>query len=85
MLLRLVGAMVGALGLVRRFCARAEDGHDITIDRRVVGSNVCWFGKLCDIARCVGFHQRNEADEVVWSPCLFVRDLEEERRHNLPD
>ena len=36
----LIGAAVGALGLVRRFCSRADDRHGIFIDCRVIGSDV---------------------------------------------
>ena len=38
----LVGAAVGALGLVRRFRARADDDCGIVINCRVVGSDACW-------------------------------------------
>ena len=36
---RLVGATVGALGIVRRF--RADDGRGIVIYCRIVGSDAC--------------------------------------------
>ena len=37
----LVGAAVGALGLVRRFRARTDKGRSIVIKCRVVGSDTC--------------------------------------------
>ena len=77
---RLLGATVGALGLVRRFRARADD-----IDCCVVGSNACWFGELRVIAHFVSFHQPNEANQVVDYLCFIVGDLEEEWRQDLPD
>ena len=82
---RLIGAAVGALGLVRRFRACADDSRDIIIDYCVVGYNACCFGKLCSIARCVSFHRPNEADGVVGSLRFLVGGLDEEQRQNLPD
>ena len=41
---RLVGAAAGALGFVRRFRARADNGRGIFIDRCVVCSKACRFG-----------------------------------------
>ena len=82
---RLVGAKVGTLGLVCHFHAHADDGRGIVIYCRVVVSHACWFGKLRAVASCVRCHRPNEADEVVCAPRFVVRDLEEERRHNLPD
>ena len=82
---RLVGAAVGALGLVRRFCARADDGGSIVINCRVVGSNACWFVKLCAIACCVSCHTPNEADWYVGYLRFVVGDMEEESCQELPD
>ena len=82
---RLVGAVVVALGLVRRFRARADEGNGIVINRRAVGSNTCWFGKLRSIAHCVSCHRLNEADPVVGSLRFVVGDLEEELLQELPD
>ena len=56
----LVGAAVGALGLVYRFRARADDGCGIVINCRVIGSDTCWFGRLGAIARFVSCHCPNE-------------------------
>ena len=81
---RLVGAAVGALGLVRPFRARAYDGCGIVIDGRVVGSDAFCFGKIRAIARCVGCHRPNEVDQVVSSLCFVVRHLEEDRCQDLP-
>ena len=81
---RLVGAAVGAICLVHRFRARAEDRRDIVIDRHVVGANACGFRELRAIARCVRCHRPNEADEVAGSSRFVIQDLEEERRHDLP-
>ena len=81
---RLVGAAVDALGLVRRFCARADNGCGIVIDCRVVVSNACGFGKLRAIVRCLHCHRPNESNGVVCAPRFVVRNLEEERRHDLP-
>ena len=85
---RLVGAavvVVGAVGFVRHFSARADDSRGIVINSRVVGANSCGFGKIRAIARCVRCHRSNEADEIVCVSRFVVRDLEEERRHDLPD
>ena len=81
----LVGAAVGALGFVRHFRARADDSLGIVIDCCIVGDNLCGFGELRSIARCVLCHRRNEADKVVCASCFVVWDLKEERHHNLPD
>ena len=51
----------------------------------VVGANSCGFDKFRTIARCVRYHRNNEADEVVCASFLFVRDLEEKWRQDLPD
>ena len=83
--LRLIGVAVGALGLVRHFRARVDDGSGIVIDLHIVGSNACWFRKLRVILHCIHCHQTNEAYEVVCDPCFVVRDLEEDRRQDLPD
>ena len=72
---RLLGAAFSAHGFVCRFRARVDDGCGIVIDRRVVGSNTCWFGELCAIARCVRRHRPNEANEVVCVPCFVLWDL----------
>ena len=82
---RLVCAAAGAIGLARCFRVHTDNGRGIVINRRVVGSNVCWFGKLRAIAHCVRCHQPNEADEVVCAPCFVVRYLEEEQCQDLPD
>ena len=82
---RLEGAAVGALGLVRRFRTRADDGRGIVIDCCVVGSDACWLGKLRAIARYVSCHRPNEANQVVGSLRFVVGDLEEERRQDLLD
>ena len=37
------------------------------------------------VACCVRCHRPNDADEIVCPSRFFVQDLEEERRHNLPD
>ena len=81
----LVGAVVGVLGFVSHFSACADDGLGIAIDRRVICANSCGFGEFRSIVRCVRCHRPNEANEVVCASCLLVRDLEEERRHDLPD
>ena len=80
----LVGSAVDALGFVRPFRARADDGRGVVIDRRVVGAHSCGFGEICAIARCVRYHRPNEVDDVVCASRFVVRDLEEERRHDLP-
>ena len=82
---RLLGATVGVLGFLRRFRARTDDIRGIFIYCRVVGANSCGFGKLRTIARRVRCNQPNEADEVVCASRFVIRDLEEERRHDLPD
>ena len=82
---RLVCAVVGALGFLRRFRVCVEDGCGIVIDRHIIGSNSCGFGKLGAIARCVRCHCPNEADKVMYASYFIMRDLEEERRHTLPD
>ena len=82
---RLVCDVVGGLGLVRRFCACADDSRSIFINCCVIGSDACWFGELCAIERCVSYCWPNEAGQVVGSLCFVVRDLEEERRQDLPD
>ena len=82
---RLVGAAAGALGFVRRFRAHAEDGHIIVIDCRIVGANSFGFWEFRTIVRCVRCHRPNEANEVVCASLFVVRDLEEERHHDLLD
>ena len=82
---RLVGAAVGALGCVRCFRACADNSRGIFIDSHVLGANLCGFGELRTIARCVSCHRPNEADVVVCASRFVVRCLEEERRHELPD
>ena len=82
---RPVGAAVGALDLVRHLRACMDDGHDIVIYCRVVGSDACWFGKLCALERCVICHRPNKADKVVGDLCFVVWDLEEERLQDLLD
>ena len=82
---RLVCAAVGVPDFVCRFRARADYGRGIVIDCRVLGANLCGFGKLRTIARCVRCHWPNKANEVVCASRFVVWDLEEERRHNLPD
>ena len=82
---RLVGAAVGALGLVRRFRAHSDDGRGIVINHLIVGSYAFWFGELCAIACCVSCHRKNDADQVVGSLRFVVGYLEEERRQDLPD
>ena len=81
----LVGAAFGSLGFVRRFRARADDSCVIVINRCVVGANSCGFDEFRNIACCVHCHLPNQADEVVCPSRFVVRDLEEERRHDLLD
>ena len=69
---RLVSDAVGVLGLVRRFCARADDGRGIIINCRIVGANTCGFGELCTIARCVRCHLPDEANEVLFAPRFVI-------------
>ena len=69
--LRIIGAALGALGLVHRFRARADDGCGIVINCHVVGSNSCWFGEIHAIANCVICHRLNEANQVVVSLCFL--------------
>ena len=82
---RLVGAAVGALDFVRRFHARADNGSGIVTYRRVVGVKSCGFGKHHAIVLCIHCHRPNDADEVVCVSRFVAWDLEEERRHDLPD
>ena len=82
---RLVGAAVGSIGFVRRFRAHADDGRGIVINRCVVGANSCWFNEFRSIACCVRCHRPHEANGVVCASRFVVRDLEEDRRHDLPD
>ena len=72
---RLLGAAVGALGLVHCFRSQAYNSNVISINRRVVGANAYGFGKHCAIARCVSCHRPNEANEVVCVPCFVLWDL----------
>ena len=83
--LRLVGSAVGSLGFVHCFFARTDNGRGIVIDPRVVSANSCGFNKFRSVAHCVRCHQPNEAGEVVFTSRFFLQDLEEERRHYLPD
>ena len=53
---RIVGAAVNALGLMRHFRSRADDGRRIVINPRFIGSNTSWFGEIRAIARCVSCH-----------------------------
>ena len=82
---RLVGAAVGALGLVSRFRQCTDNGHGIFIYSRVIVSDMFWFGKLRAIAHCLRYHRPNEADKVVGAFHLVLWDLEEERRQDLSD
>ena len=81
----LVGAAVASLGFVRCFRARTDDGRGIVVDCRVISANYCGFDKFRSVARCVRCHRPNESDEVVCASCFIVRDLEEDRCHDLPD
>ena len=71
----LVGAAVGTLVRVHCFRARADNGRGIVINCPVVGSDACWFGKICAIARCVSYHWPNEAYQVVGYLHFVVGDL----------
>ena len=82
---RIVGAAVGSLGFVRRFRACTYNSGGIVVNYYVVGDNSCGFNKFCALACCVRFHWPNETYEVVCSSCFVIRDLEEERRHDLPN
>ena len=82
---RLVGTAVGTLCFVHGFRAHTDDGCGIVINHCFVSSHSCGFDKFSAVACCVRSHQPNEADEVVCPSRFFIRDLEEERRHDLPD
>ena len=82
---RLVGVAFGSLGFVHCFRARADDIRGIVIDCCVVSANSCGFDEFCFVECYVLCLCPNVADEVVCTFRFVVRDLEEERRHNLPD
>ena len=75
--------MVRALGFVRRFSARANDGRSVVVNRFIVGPDSCWFGERLAVASDVCGLRPNKACEIVNRSCFIVQDLEEERSDGL--
>ena len=76
---------VCALCFVPSFCLRTDDGRGIVIYCCIVFSHPRGFEECCAVARGVCCLRTNEADEVVHGSRFVVRDLKEERCHNLLD
>ena len=76
---------VCALCFVLSFCERTDDGRGIVVYCCIVCSHPRRFKEFCAVVRGVCYLQPNEAEEVVHSPRFIVRDLKEERCHDLPD
>ena len=73
---RLVGTAFGALGFVRGFRARTDDGRGIIVDCCIVSVHSCGFDEFRFVAHCVRCHRPNEADDVVCASRFVVWDLE---------
>ena len=77
---RLVCCAVCALGFVRRFSKRVNNGRSVVVNFFVVGPDSCWFGERLAVARDVCSLRQNKTDQIVDLSRLVVRDLEEESR-----
>ena len=81
----LVCCAVHALGFVRRFGARADDGCSIVVNCLVVIPNYCWFGERLAVASDICGLRPNKAYQIVNRARFVVRDLEEERSDDLSE
>ena len=70
---------------MRSFCARTAYGQGVFVNGGIVRPNPHGLEECCAVARDVCCLQPNDADEVMRCSRLVVRDLQEERRENLPD
>ena len=79
----LVCCAVRAIGFVRRFSARANDGRSIVVNSFIVVPDSCWFRERLDVASNVCVLRPNKADQIVSCARFVLQDLEEERSDGL--
>ena len=79
----LICCAVRALGFVRRFDARADDGRGVVVDCLVVRPDSYWLGKHLAVTSDVCGLRPNKAYQNVNRSCFVVQDLKEERSNSL--
>ena len=79
----LVCCAVRALGFVRRFGTRADNGRSVFVDCLVVRPDSCWLGERLAVASDVCGLRLNKSYQIVNRSVFVVRYLEEERSDGL--